>query len=368
VDATGVAGKAAARRYLWTDAFAVTNLLGLERRTNTTRYLDLARRLVDQVHGVLGRHRDDDVRRGWISGLPELEGTRHPTAGGLRIGKKLPERTSDQRYDDRREWDRDGQYFHYLTKWVHALVRMREVTGEACYGEWAVDLILAAHRGFTRADRAGEKRMSWKMSIDLSRPLVTSMGAHDPQDGLIACLETRMNVVNEASESRLGELDGAAADFLGMGDRLDWATDDPLGIGGLLDDAARLTRLVFRHGVERRDLLRRFLVESERSLIAFSRMPLLARPASERLAFRELGLSIGLHGVELARVFVVQDRTLDELFRRVLRYAPLAVGIDDFWSDEANRRNDAWKDHADINDVMLATALLPDGYFGWMPC
>lgn len=82
---TGVTSDASPRRYLWTDAFAVCNLLGLGEP-------DLARRLVSQVHETLGRHRDDDPRDGWISGLDEEEGRRHPTAGGLRIGKKLPER------------------------------------------------------------------------------------------------------------------------------------------------------------------------------------------------------------------------------------------------------------------------------------
>jgi hypothetical protein len=45
----------------------------------------------------------------------------HPTRGGLRIGKQLPERRPGEPYDPQVEWDRDGQYFHYLTKWMHAL-------------------------------------------------------------------------------------------------------------------------------------------------------------------------------------------------------------------------------------------------------
>jgi hypothetical protein len=65
------------------DAFAVCNLLGLYRDSGERRHLDLALRLVDQVHHTLGRYRSDDPRQGWISGLDEETGERHPTAGGL---------------------------------------------------------------------------------------------------------------------------------------------------------------------------------------------------------------------------------------------------------------------------------------------
>jgi hypothetical protein len=54
------------------------------------------------------------------------------------------------------------------------------------YNRWAVDLAKTAHVRFTYLQWGGEpKRMYWKMSIDLSCPLVTSMGQHDPLDGLI---------------------------------------------------------------------------------------------------------------------------------------------------------------------------------------
>ncbi len=61
-------------RYLWTDAFAVCNFLGLYRQTGDEQYRRLALLLVDQVHALLGRHRPDDERAGWISGLGEEEG------------------------------------------------------------------------------------------------------------------------------------------------------------------------------------------------------------------------------------------------------------------------------------------------------
>jgi len=72
------------RHYLWTDAFAACNFLELYRQTGDETYNHLALLLVDQVHNILDRHREDDLRTGWISGLDELEGNMHPTKGGIK--------------------------------------------------------------------------------------------------------------------------------------------------------------------------------------------------------------------------------------------------------------------------------------------
>ena len=79
------------RRYLWTDAFAVCNYLELYRQTGEQTSLQLALKLVDQVHQILGQHRKDSVRSGWLSGLDEEQAQQHPTQAGLRIGKQLNE-------------------------------------------------------------------------------------------------------------------------------------------------------------------------------------------------------------------------------------------------------------------------------------
>ena len=110
---TGLSSERPQHRYLWTDAFAVCNFLCLSRTTGEKRYTNLAMRLVGRVHHTLGRHRGDDSRKGWISGLSEREGEDHPTRGGLRIGKGLPERRPDQPFDERLETgvkdsDREG--------------------------------------------------------------------------------------------------------------------------------------------------------------------------------------------------------------------------------------------------------------------
>lgn len=206
-----VRGAGHARRYLWTDAFAVCNFLELYRRTAGEEHLQSAFTLVDDVHRTLGRHRADDSRTGWISGLGEEEGRAHPTRGGLRIGKDQKERAPGEPFDERKEWDRDGQYFHYLTRWMHALARVGRVSGEARYIDWAVELGRAAHAGFTQPTQAGGGRLCWKMSIDLSRTLVPAMGQHDPLDGLITLLElqaasTRTPPVLQAELAELGSM------------------------------------------------------------------------------------------------------------------------------------------------------------------
>jgi len=57
---TGLTSPQPPRRYLWTDAFAVCNYLGLARHTGEHVYSERAQQLVEQVHHTLGRHRDDD--------------------------------------------------------------------------------------------------------------------------------------------------------------------------------------------------------------------------------------------------------------------------------------------------------------------
>ena len=131
------------------------------------------------------------------------------------------------------------------------------------FQHWAAELAATAHQAFTyRVSSGGPKRLVWKMSIDLSRPLVSSMGQHDPLDGLITCLELQTAEGFEPEDGT--DLTAAIADMTEMCAQARWATDDPLGIGGLLDDATRLAELIFERGVMRHELLHQLLVEAER--------------------------------------------------------------------------------------------------------
>jgi hypothetical protein len=368
---TGLAGVKPPRRYLWTDAFAVGNLLGLHRETGEGRWLDLALRLVDQVHHVLGRHRPDDARSGWLSGLAGDEGEQHPTRGGLRIGKPLPERGAGEPFDAQLEWERDGQYLHYLTQWMHALERVAEETGQPVFGAWAVELAEAAHAAFTRAggsDRSGggPVGMVWKMSVALDRVAVPSMGQHDPLDARIAYLEIREGVRAAWSSAGSPELAREIAEAADLCRGARWETEDPLGAGALLIAAHRLVRLELRHGIDEGDLLERIIEAAAVSVAAAARRRFQTRPADQHLAFRELGLAIGLHAFERIRAATAGRAGFPAggAVTALASHLPLAAEIDDFWSDPARRADPAWREHADINTVMLATSLAPGGYLG----
>jgi hypothetical protein len=368
-------------RYLWTDAFAVCNYLGLSQASRDRTFLDLALRLVDQVHHTLGRHREDDPRTGWISGLGEEEGERHPTIGGLRIGKRLPERRRGEPPGERLEWDQDGQYFHYLTKWMHALSRVARATGDPKYLTWAVELAKTAHARFTYAPRAGGGgRMYWKMSIDLTYPLVLSMGQHDPLDGLVTDCELQLAARN-SGQSQPPDLGAEIAGMAGICAGMELATDDPLGTGGLLSDALRIAQILVQGGpefvgdlgqeVDLPGLLGDVLRAALFGLDAFSDSGCLGLPADLRLAFRELGLAIGLSAVEGLRhamedhpVLFGEDSSLKVQAEALDQYLPIGDIIEKFWMNARNREATSWTEHKEINMVMLATSLAPGGFLG----
>ncbi|MBU3729678.1 MAG: hypothetical protein FGM37_10610 [Phycisphaerales bacterium] len=369
---TGADGRAPSRRYLWTDAYAVLALVGLHRVTCRQSHLDSALILVRRVHEELGRFRADDTRSGWISGLPEEEGARRPTAGGLRIGKPELERPPGAALDERLEWDRDGQYFHYLTKWMIALNRLAHATGDAQWNDWAVDLAMASWPAFAAPpDMAGTPRMHWKMSTDLSRPLVASMGHHDPLDGLTAFAQIRASQRALGSERRSSALDAAWADMYAMCRRSrSWATTDPLGIGGILLDLAAIVRLTADGDCECGPTLHAVIADSVRSLDAFAAGHDPGGAAGRRLAFRELGLCIGLHAVDPIRSWILHaprrfgpEGHAGMLLGGVQALAE-RIGLRDeivsCWLEPAAQSTPAWRGHEDINSAMLAASLVPD--------
>jgi hypothetical protein len=367
---TGLGSQQVSTRYLWTDAFAVCNFLSLARVAEPESHTELALELADRVHHVLGKHRLDDLRTGWISGLSDEEGEEHPTRGGLRIGKQFRERRAGERFDERLEWERDGQYFHYLTKWMHALDQLARATGEARFNLWARELLQTAHGAFTRVRGLGDQpRMAWKMSIDLSYPLVGSMGQHDPLDGYVTCLELQKTASDFANSPPGPDLKSELSGFASMLDAGNLVTADPLGLGGLLIDACRLAQLIGLNGARSDDWLPTLLEATLRGLRHYAGQREFEQPASRRLAFRELGLTIGLQALDIVRTTIELERGrfaqragLDNLLDALAAYVPLGAALESFWVDKEHHQTSLWTEHRDINEVMLATSLVAEGF------
>ncbi len=288
----------------------------------------------------------------------------------LRIGKEMNERRADEPLDDRLEWDRDGQYFHYLTKWMHALNRLSRVTEDSKYNEWAIELAKTAHARFTYIPSFGRrKRMYWKMSIDLSYPLVPSMGQHDPLDGYITFCQLQSTAERFFKKSTGADLKTEIADLAEMCEGQSWVTDDPLGIGGLLFDANRLTQLMAGGTLRQTDLLKILLDSARMGLESYARTSPWKLPAEYRLAFRELGLSIGLRAVEKVQAMVKENADLVPMADAVrpsitalMGFEPLMETIEQFWLEPASQAAKSWTEHLEINRVMLATSLAPEGF------
>jgi hypothetical protein len=357
------------RRYLWTDAFAVCNFIELSRRTGDPQYMELALKLVDQVHQTLGRHRKDDNGTGWISGLDEQEGNRHPTKGGLRIGKEMKERGPSEPYDERMEWNRDGQYYHYLTQWMHALNCVTRLTGDQIFNTWAIELAQTAHAAFTHdAPSGGRKRMYWKMNIALSHPLVTSMGQHDPLDGYVTYHQ--LQATASAHEMRSATvLRSEIADMEKICRRRNWATDDPLGLGSLLCNGYKVAQMIVSGHFEDHYIFKDLLSASLQGLSFLSKTNHFDLPLAFRLPFRELGLTIGLKALKRLQLLLAEkahffDRKapLADLMDLLMESTPLIERIQGDWIEDRNRKIDVWTEHQDINMTMLATSLAPEGY------
>jgi hypothetical protein len=147
------------------------------------------------------------------------------------------------------------------------------------------------------------------------------------------------------------------------------ATDDPLGLGGLLTDAFRAAQLMVHVGGGYASLLESILSAAATGVREFAQGDMVRMPPEYRLAFRELGLAIGLAGTGdlaalMARnpgVFGIKGRLYDHV-SSLAAYTPLGKTIGDFWLDERSQTAVTWIEHREINIVMLATSLAPEGF------
>ena len=356
------------KRYLWTDAFAVCNFLELYNQTNDEKLFKFGSETYLPSTSCIRKYNPESKKIGWISGLNIYDGEKNPTQGGLRIGKEINERGPKEPYDERLEWDRDGQYYHYLTKWMHALNNTSKVTGDTKYTKWAMELAKTAHKKFTYLPNHGiRKRMYWKMSIDLTRALVSSMGQHDPLDGYLTYNEIQSEMDNLNLKDNIEKpLIYEMKDMKNICNGMYLVTDDPLGLGGLLSDVTRITWLI-DNGYDLFDLLETILDASILGIKSYISENSMDLSANYRLAFRELGLSIGIKGLLLIKDLIHKNpkfssKPLEIKLNELDKYISLGETIEKFWLDENNRKTRNWVEHKDINMVMLATSLAPEGF------
>jgi hypothetical protein len=104
-------------------------------------------------------------------------------------------------------------------------------------------------------------------------------------------------------------------------------------------------------------------------LEAFGREDSLNSSADDRLAFRELGLSIGMGMVERLPGLVERNELafdkehgLQAQINALKPYEALKEVIERFWLQPGSQESESWIAHRDINMVMLATSLSPDGF------
>ena len=186
------------------------------------------------------------------------------------------------------------------------------------------------------------------------------MGQHDSLDGFVTYLQLQTTeaklVTGLGGPSLKQEVAGLALMLEGG----TWATADPLGIGGLLMDACRLEQLIRQEMLPNAELLCRVLAAALEGLRHYGRNDDLRLPASRRLGFRELGLAIGLHAIEKLPQ-PSRGSNLRALLDALKPYASLGSTIESFWLGPEHRKARTWSEHGDINEVMLATSLIPEG-------
>jgi hypothetical protein len=195
------------------------------------------------------------------------------------------------------------------------------------------------------------------------------MGQHDPLDGFITCAELQLIAGNYSGLHSFPSLATEMTGMAGICQGMELSTDDPLGTGGLLSDAFRIAQLSVISGKSYGRLLESVMDSALPGLVSCAQGGSLDLPAKYRLAFRELGLAIGLAG---AKNLCALIRHNPELFKdtgslqhkaeAILAYVPLKEAIIQFSMSDKNRESPTWTGHKEISMVMLATGIAPDGF------
>ena len=136
------------------------------------------------------------------------------------------------------------------------------------------------------------------------------------------------------------------------------------GLGGLLA-LAWWTAWLGDRGRGDPELLEILLRDAAAGLSDFVRTAELDALAGWRLAFRELGLAVGLSAAERLAAAAGEggEGSVPAGPADSLRdYLPLRREIEEYWLREEHRQASTWREHRDISRVALVTSLAPGGY------
>jgi hypothetical protein len=317
-DEAGLCADGKQRRYLWTDAFEVLSFISIaecfqkERNKQEAEvYQQAAEKLIATVHRCLGAPR---------SSKPEHAMQTDPNSPtghvGFRIGKTSSQKITDygMRYD--------GQYWHYVDKWLLALARAGHI-------EDGIRIAKSCFPYFSDAgpDGTGMRGgIRWKLSVDATPPesLQRAHASDDTLTALIVFSILEAHRPTSSCPSLAEEISLLQTALQGYRPRV---TDDPLGWGleALFDQ--------YIEGQPRQASLHSIHSEA-------------LHPSHLSLPFRLYGAMIG------ARVdgdAVAPPDKVDQLVRKSLAHEQKVQGVEE---------------HSSINRVMLAMCLLCPGALG----
>ncbi|EJD42157.1 hypothetical protein AURDEDRAFT_186147 [Auricularia subglabra TFB-10046 SS5] len=111
---------------------------------------------------------------------------------------------------------------------MFALDRLALAIGQRLYNDRAIELARTIHPRFVYDRHSVRPRMVWKMSVDLSRPLVPSEGNLDPIDGFVV-----FTLLQRANGDGSPVLSDEIADYSKIVRTRweDYESDDPLDLG-----------------------------------------------------------------------------------------------------------------------------------------
>ncbi len=130
-----------------------------------------------------------------------------------------------------------------------------------------------------------------------------------------------------------------------------------------------MTQLIVHSNLQLTNMISTLLGSAKEGMDACSLTDTLSHPAKYRLAFRELGLAIGLQTIDKMMLMIKlhpesfpgQQLLISQL-ADFSPHLPLMKKMKIFLLTATNQQNNTWTEHIDINRVMLATILGPDTY------